>query len=250
MLAPSPLVAADVAIGDGRYEVRSRLDIVSTMRALAEHHTLVTAYGVRSTDFIVTAVLAVHSNDNLLVFDFGADRAPTERVLAAGDVRFITQLDHIRIQFTAPCAGTLEYDGAPAFLARFPDVMTRLQRREFYRIKIPLGSPLTLLVTPNPENADAAVSLRVLDLSCGGLALTDVSVALGASVGTVYRHCRMNLPGLGMIAFDLRVVRVANDDARVGSRLVAGEFVDLSGPATMLLQRYINRVERERLARA
>jgi c-di-GMP-binding flagellar brake protein YcgR len=248
-LVAGPLVAADIASGDRRYEVRSRLDIISTMRALAEHHTLVTAYGTRAADFIVTAVLAVHANDDLLVFDYGAEQAQTERVLDAGDVRFITQLDHIRIQFTAPCAGTLTYEGAPAFLTRFPDVMQRLQRREYYRVRIPLGSPLWMVVTPNAEKPDAAVSLRVLDISCGGIALTDVPIALGATVGQVFRNCRMNLPGLGTLTVDFRVVRTVRDDTRPGSCLIAGPFVDLSNGGMALVQRYINRIERERLAR-
>ncbi len=245
----TPLVAADIATGDRRYDVHSRLDIVSTMRALADHHSLVTAYGERPSDFIVSAVLAVYPDDDLMVLDFGADRAPTERVLAAGDVRVVTQLEHIRIQFSAEVAGTLDYEGAPAFLARIPEVMQRLQRREYYRVRIPLSSPLTMTVMPNPDRPEIAVPLRVLDVSCGGIALTNVPVALGAAVGTVYRECRVNLPGLGAMTVDLRIVRVARDETKPGSCVVAGSFVDLPAPTMMLLQRYINRLERERLAR-
>ena len=245
----TPLVAADIATGDRRYDVHSRLDIVSTMRALADHHTLVTAYGERPSDFIVSAVLAVYPDDDLMVLDFGADRAPTERVLSAGDVRIVTQLDHIRIQFVTEAVGTVEYEGAPAFLARIPEVMQRLQRREFYRVRIPLSSALRLTVTPDPEHPQLSAALRVLDVSCGGIALTDVPVALGAAVGTVYRDCTLTLPGLGPVSLDLRVVRVTRDETKPGTCLVAGSFIDLAAPTMMLLQRYINRLERERLAR-
>jgi c-di-GMP-binding flagellar brake protein YcgR len=247
-VAPTPLVAADIARGDGRFDVHSRLDIVSTMRALADRHTLVTAYGARPGDFIVSAVLGVYPDDDLLVLDFGADRPTTERVLGAGEVRVVTQLDHIRIQFSTEAADTIEYEGAPAFLARIPEVMQRLQRREYYRVRIPLSSPLRIAVTPNPENPDVVVPLRVLDVSCGGIALTDVPIGLGAAVGNVYRGCRIALPGLGAISVDFRVVRVVRDETKPGTCLVAGPFVDLPAPAMMLLQRYINRLERERLA--
>lgn len=246
-LAPNAGSAAD--LGDRRYEVRSRLDIVSAMRALAKNRTLVTAHGRKTNDFIVTALLAVYANDGYLVFDFGADETATSRVLAAGDVRFITQLDHIRIQFAAPAAGTLDYDGAPAFLTRFPDAMMRLQRREFYRVQIPSTEPLSVVLTTDPDNPASAAALRAIDLGCGGILLRDVPATLDARVGTVYRQCGINLPNLGSISTDARVVRVMNDETRPGLRQVAFEFVDLPVPAMMLLQRYINRVERERLAR-
>jgi c-di-GMP-binding flagellar brake protein YcgR len=246
-MTPAAATAGSAAdVGDRRYEVHARLDIVSTMRALAKNHTLITAHGKLTNDFIITALLGVYANDGYLVFDFGADAHATERVLAASDVRFITQVDQIRVQFAARAAGTLDYEGAPAFLTRFPEVMTRLQRREFYRVRIPLTEPLSIVLTPD---VGEPASLRAIDLGCGGILLGDVPPGLGASVGTTYRRCAINLPSLGSIATDVRVVRVMNDDARPGSRKVAVQFVDLPVPAMMLLQRYINRVERDRLAR-
>ncbi len=249
MTLASPPAGSAADLGDRRYEVRSRLDIVSTMRALVKNRTLVTAHGARTSDSIVTALLAVYANDGYLVFDYGADDAATQRVLAADDVRFITHVDHIRIQFAAPPAGTLDYDGAPAFLTRLPEAMTRLQRREYYRVQIPLTEPISVVLAPGPEHAALAAALRVVDLGCGGILLRDVPASLDARVGTVYRQCGINLPNLGSIATDARVVRVTNDETQPGLRQVAFEFLDLPVPAMMLLQRYINRVERERLAR-
>jgi len=235
--------------GDPRYEVRSRTDIVATMRGLAKHRTLITAHGKHGSDFIITALLAVYANDGYLVFDFGADARATERVLAAGSVRFITQVDQIRVEFAAQAAGTLEFEGGPAFLAQFPDVMTRLQRREFYRVRIPLNEPLRIVLSPDDDSAVEPLTLRAIDLCCGGVLLADVPEQFAASVGTVYRQCCVKLPNLGSIVTDARVVRVGNNEARPGLRRVALEFLDLPAPAMLLLQRYINRIERERLAR-
>jgi c-di-GMP-binding flagellar brake protein YcgR len=244
--APEPLAAVDVAAGDRRFDVGVRVDIVSTMRALAQRRALATVYGERACDFIVSCLLAVHEDDDALVLDFGAERAATERVLAAGEVRVVTQLDRIRIQFATEVAGTIDYDGAPAFVARIPDVMQRLQRREYYRVRIPLSAPLAMTLAPDPARPRAGVALRVVDLSCGGVRLDGVGSALGIVEGAVYRGCRMDLPRLGSLAVDVRVVRMLRDDAKPGSCRVVGSFVDLPAGAEALLQRYINRIERDR----
>ncbi len=242
------LAAVDIAPGDSRYDVHSRADIVATMRALSRRRAFVTAYGAQTSDCIVTAVLAVHAGDDALVFDFGGDQAATERVLGAGDVRFVTQLDHIRVQFVAPVVGTFVYDEAPAFVTRIPDVMQRLQRRDWYRVHIPLSAPVAMTLAPDASNPDCMAALHVLDLSCGGVRLGSVPAILGISEDVVYRECRINLPALGAVVCDVRVVRVVSDDTKSGSCVVVGAFVDMPPSATTLLQRYINRLERERLA--
>jgi c-di-GMP-binding flagellar brake protein YcgR len=244
-----PLATAEVARGDGRFDVHARLEIVAAMRALADQHALVTAYGAHPSDFIVSTVLAVHPDDDVLVLDFGADRGTTERVIDAGEVRVVAQLDHVRIQFSAAVTGTVQYEDGPAFLARIPLVMQRLQRREYFRVRIPLATPMAALIAPDPAKPQSTVSLRVLDLSCGGIRLTDVPANLGIAEGTVCRRCTITLPQLGMVVCDLRIVRVVRDEAKPGSCLVVGAFVDLPGSGMTLLQRYINRLERARLTR-
>src|SRR5262249_39847953 len=157
---------------------------------------------------------------------------------------FITQLDHIRIQFEADYAEAVSYEDAPAFRIRLPEAITRLQRREFYRIRIPLGRPLPFVITPDPEVPDKTVTMRVVDLSCGGVALADCPPSFDPTAGHVFKGCRMNLPDLGTVTTDLRVVHVHVDETKaVRTMRFSGQFRNLPDPMMNLIQRYINRVE-------
>ena len=248
MDAFAPAQPAAKSEADDRYQVRSRLEIVATLRAVLSRRALVTVHSGR--EFIVTAVLAVNPDFEEVIFDYGVDRAMTERLLQASQLEIVTQLDNIRIELAAARAEAVSFEGAPAFRIRLPEVMTRLQRREYYRIRIPLGRPLRCQVAPDPERTEHTVTLRVADLSCGGAALVDVPPSLAPVAGMVYRQCRIALPDLGTVTADLFVVHVHPDTTRaVPTVRFSGQFLGINDATRALIQRYINRIEREKRAR-
>jgi c-di-GMP-binding flagellar brake protein YcgR len=251
MDAPPRIASIDAA--DDRYQVWNRLEIAGILRRLIAHRGHVTVHASDHGAFFVTAVLALDEDDDTLVCDYGVDAALTERLLRGPKLTFVTQLDHVRIQFSVAEATRIDYEGGPAFRVPVPDVVTRLQRREFYRLRIPRGRPLYCEVKlPGIKDAagsDKRVALPVFDISCGGLALSGWPEEFVPSTGMDLPDSWMNVPDLGRLAVDLRIVHVQGTSGRGpnGGRFGC-KFLRASGATTNLVQRYINRIEREQRA--
>lgn len=248
MDAPPRIASIDAA--DDRYQVRSALEIANILRRLIAHRANVSVHGSDRSAFFVTAVLALDDEDGTLVCDYGVDAALTERLLGSPRITFVTQLDHVRIQFAVSEAATIDYEGGPAFRVPMPGVVTRLQRREFYRLRIPRGRPLACQVKL-PSATDASgdpkrISVAVHDVSCGGLSLADWPDGFTPTVGLELPDCWIDLPDLGRLVVDLRVLHVQGAGGRgAGGGRFGCAFVRPSGAVTNLVQRYINRIERE-----
>ena len=248
----SPQIAT-ISDGDDRYQVRSALEIGKILRGLIAHRALVTAHAGEHGAFFVTAVLEVDDDDGTIVCDYGVDAASTERLLASSSLTFVTQLDHVRVQFKVSGAVPVEYEGGPAFRVAVPEAVTRLQRREHYRLKVPRGRPLYCQLALASRAGDAPppkrIAVPVYDVSCGGVGLMGWQGDLVPVPALELPDAWIELPDLGRLVADLRVVHVqraagrGSNPSRVGCR-----FIKLSPGATMLIQRYINRIEREQRA--
>jgi len=229
-----------------RYLVHSRLEIIGILRGLIAHSSFVTASFGGHDDFIVTAILALNPEFEELILDYGADELANKRMLAAPRITFMTQLDHIRIQFTVTKIETTMFEGARAFRTRLPSKLTRLQRREFYRVKVPLGQT-TFCALKLPAAGVATVQARIADVSCGGIAIVDYPDDLALEPGTVFKDCEIDLKDLGQVVTDLEIVHVLEKTTRnaARSRLAGCRFRNLSNGMLTLIQRYINKIERE-----
>lgn len=234
-----------------RFIVHSRLEITAILRSLIEHGTLVTVY-FGDSDFIVTSLLSINPDFEELILDYGADSARNSRLLHASRLTFSTQLQHIRIQFNAHRAEPTSFRGAPAFRIRMPDDLVRLQRREYYRVKAPMSQPVRCNVLLDPERADSAVSIRIFDVSVGGIALVDYPPNLKPEPGTIYHGCQIDLREIGRVTTDIEIVHVMEkvNHNKQRTRLCGCRFVNMSNQMLTLIQRYINKIERDQKARS
>ena len=137
----------------------------------------------------------------------------------------------------------LRFEDGLAFRIRLPESVLRFQRRDSYRLKIPLGRPLLCEVPANDEGTER-VSVRVRDISVAGVGLIDYPKDLRVAVGTVWTGCRIQLPDLGPLLGDIEVMHASEGEGRrCGCR-----FQNLPLAMANLIQRYITRVEREQHA--
>lgn len=251
-LEASPQIAT-ISEGDDRYQVHGALEIGQILRGLIAHRALVTAHAGEHGAFFVTAVLEVDDDDGTLVCDYGVDAALTERLLNAPRLTLVTQLDHVRVQFSVSAAVAEDYEGGPAFRVAIPEVVTRLQRREHYRLKVPRGRPLycqlTLPVDPDDPNIGKRITVPVYDISCGGVGLTGWPSEFVPRPAQDLPDAWIELPDLGRLVVHLRVVHVQGTSGRGPNPGRFGcRFANANHGTSMLVQRYINRIEREQRA--
>jgi len=223
-----------------RYTIYGRAEIAALLGHLCEERSMVTAYFGGDGRFAVSMALGVNADFDELVLDLPADPDAQAALLQAHGIVFVAFQDNVKLQFDAPVAQPTTYEGKPAWRVRLPASLLRLQRREYFRVRLPQATPPSCLV-PTPGARDRYESLQVRNLSVGGLALMRYPAYGDLPVGPPIDSCFLDLPGIGTVPLRLRVVHVGDDGS--GGRELGCEFLDLSPQARVMLQRYVNRAE-------
>ncbi|MBU0752777.1 MAG: flagellar brake protein [Gammaproteobacteria bacterium] len=233
-----------------QYLLSTRNEILFVLRALLPDAARITVYFNEGRDFLLTTLVAIE--EDTIILDYGSDAAMNRKALEADKLFCATQLENVKIQFILRGLAEVDYEGRPAFRAAFPDTVLRLQRREFFRLTVPIARPLRCIVPYEKDDGSRGqLEVKVMDISGGGLAIMSPPDDIGFQAGTEFPNCRLELPEVGIIVATLRVCNLFELTLRNGSNVKrAGcQFKTMPGPMLTLVQRYIIKVERERKAR-
>lgn len=228
--------------------VTSDLAVRSILRSIQRNSSLLRMYLHSDPDqSIMTTILDLDDENRRVVVDCSADDSFNSRITAAVQVAFDTQVDQVSVNFVAHQLENTTFDGLPAISFPFPDTLRRVQRREFYRVEVPVGEPATCTI---PLSESAASPLRAVarlkDISVGGLALLDYDNELPHESGARFRGARLALPEVGEVTVDLEILRVHTNVLPNKKEIVelGCKFVGLSNSSALLIQSYIGRLER------
>jgi c-di-GMP-binding flagellar brake protein YcgR len=232
------------------YVLRSRTEILAVLRSLRDSQALLTLYFDQSGIPLLTSVLG--ASDSAIALDFASD--PTMNILALKSKGFTAAatLDKVKIHFPVGPLKQGLHQGRPAFSAPLPNLLLRLQRREYYRLTTPSVRPIRCRIPASlPEGSHTSVEANIIDIGGGGLAVMVPPAGIPFEAGMGFHNCRIDLPEVGIVVSDLQVRSTFEMAAQGGVvvRRAGCQFTKLPGPMLTLIQRYIMRVERERKAR-
>ena len=234
-----------------RYAIHSPKEILFLLRAIQQRNLLVNLAVPDGGHFIITSILALDEISNTLTFDGAQNDALNRRLTSGNGADFTANLEGVHISFSTGKIESCEFEYHPALRTAVPGLVTRLQRRENFRIMMPVVHPVTCIIPPAPDTGDKPVTAHVMDLGCGGMSITETGGRLSTEIGNLMADCRLLLPEAGTIITTLEVrnatqIRLRNGTTktRLGCR-----FVDLPNAMANLLQRYIMHLERERRSR-
>lgn len=235
---------------DDPYWITSGPEIRGIFKRLARNRDKVRLH-MRPEGFLLSMVLEVLDPDEL-VLDLGASDEENDRILSQPRIAGLASIDSVDFKFELDALAMDRYGGGQAFYVPLPARVHKLQRREFFRVPAPQLKPLqiqgTLVVEDDAGRRLEPFSAQVLDLSLGGLALLDLAVP-GVEIrnGMRAQACTLQLPDHGQLCIDLQVVHVLDVTLPSGAqRRHAGcQFLTLSAPEELLLQRYIHKLERD-----
>ncbi|MDB5888645.1 MAG: flagellar brake protein, partial [Rhodocyclales bacterium] len=114
-----------------QYLLHERREIGYILRQLAARRCMITAYLGDSARFVMTSVLSVNDDDRSLYLDVGNDDALNHEAGSANSLLCLTQLDKVKVQFSVTRPRMAHFGKYPALLADAPEVLLRLQRREY-----------------------------------------------------------------------------------------------------------------------
>lgn len=232
---------------DSRFLLHNKLEIVRTLRGLVTHNEMVSAFFNAGNELLTTAVLDVDPNDEVVLLDYGSNETLNQHILQSEKIIFVTSLDNVKVQWVSTNIAKDTYEGRHAFRIGLPDQMLRLQRREYYRLTTPIINPLKCKI---PTNQGLTVDVALADISAGGVGVI-IAQPLGVAfeVGAVFPGCRVELPGMGTAEFTLMIKNTWEITMKNGSKSMrAGcQFVDMRPGIQAMIQRYIIKLERERI---
>lgn len=233
---------------DDPFLITSELEIRSILRSIQRNNALVRMYARGNPDqSIMTTILELDDSSGRVIVDNSPDEDLNTRLTRAPSIIFDTQVDHVNIHFSGGNLERTTYEDAPALSLPYPTSLRRIQRREYYRVEIPLGEPISCTVPyVEPGKPLRHVGVRVKDLSAGGLALIDTDAQLPHKAGITFDGVVLTLPETGEATVNLTVLRVHAHELPNKKEVVelGCKFVDLSRADATLIQHYIGRLER------
>lgn len=236
------------ALDEDAYAVTNATEIAALLKRLADEHTLLRLdapkYGV-----VISSMLLVLDVDTLTL-DAACEPEQNRAFVETRSVRVQGTLDGVVIEFSGACR-PVSHDGRPAFAIARPTVARRLQRREYYRVQIPVASPARCIIQHSGLSwARAAFALA--DISAGGVRLIDREALLEPiGVGTRLAGCVLDLDAGARVTLDMRLVRTSYWRGTEGRRrhYAAFCYVDVPPGERRMLQRYVGEVERKTIAK-
>lgn len=251
---PEQTISANT--GDAKepdYSVNSQAEIYFFLNGIMQEKSLISLHFARdSHSAILSSILAIDSQKKRLIMDYGINETLNQIALKRGSVRCITSHKRIKIEFDCNNLQRIQFEGRRAFDADVPELLKRLQRRNFYRITTSITNPAVCTIPALRAHEEVSVICNLLDISCGGMALTDQpDTDSPLKTGMILEHCRIDLPGdedlFGSIETTIQIAYVSTVILNNGNTCprIGCKFIDLSEKSRILIQRYIAKLEQQ-----
>jgi c-di-GMP-binding flagellar brake protein YcgR len=240
----------DVSLSDEEFEDRffvlSRMEILSVLNELIHRREPVTvSFGGGRLSFLTTLL---EVRPQALIFDMGGDVEANDKLPASETCVFAARPEGVRVQFSAGRARRFSWGGSDAFWVPVPERIVRLQRRESFRVALPvLGGPV-LKVFADGDGKPREWPIH--DLSVGGLGAS-VGADCGIEVGSQLARISFSLHGKEQIRSAATVAHLSFIAERHGNAIhrLGVRFDGLSRPVEVQIQRTIIEIEHERRER-
>jgi len=239
---------ADSIENQEKYLIKKKKAVVQTLGVLIKNKCLISANFAAGRNPLLTLMLEILKDKNLVILDYGPNESVNRQILDAKQINFLAQHEGIKAKFSAKRVFKAKFKGQPVFAFPIPESMYWFQRREFYRVKVPLNEPVRCQLSLGD---DKIVDYPVLDIGVGGVALMDSDFNFTeekGGVGSRIESCRLLFPESGEATVTLEVrnqVLLNKSNRREGQR-VGCAFKDISYAIDSKIQHYMQMIDLQR----
>ncbi|MCW9024435.1 MAG: flagellar brake protein [Gammaproteobacteria bacterium] len=224
-----------------QYLLHNRAAIIQKLKQLSKSKSNITAHFGGGKYTLLTQVVDVLSDKDLVVLDYGSNETINKKLLEADRVVFKAQVDGITAQFNASKFQKAKLHEKPAFACPIPDSILWVQRRQYYRVRVPLTDKAICELAHD----DVLVPYSILDISIAGIALHIKDLEYALEAGMTFNNARLHLPDGETGSVNLEVVNqlpMKSDNPDAGERFGC-QFQDISMDTSAKIQRYIYNIE-------
>jgi len=227
--------------------------ICQLLQELISSHALISVHVFPSGLSFLSAIVMLSEDKGRIFLDTSQSEAIHRRCLQADRLLCVTQLNKIRIQFWLLGSTEASVEGRPTLTAPIPSEILRLQRRDTFRLQVPLSHALKCILPVQEHEGEEKgtgkkdlVEAPVIDISAGGLSVEIPSSPTAPAVGDQINDCTLKLPG-DLVNVNLEVRNLSRRIPISGKEILrlGCRFIALPTQTANQIQRYIYRVERE-----
>jgi len=225
-----------------QYLLHGHATIIHKLRQLAKGKNMITAHFGGGKHSMLTFVVDVMPDRDLLVLDYGSNETINEKLLNARRIVFKTRHQGITAQFTATEIQRAKLQGKTAFACPIPDSLLWVQRREFYRVHIPRQNSLSVEISTEENKV---IQYTAIDISIGGISLLDCDNEIAFECGQELINCKLNFFNgeSGLVNLSVRNILPYKADNPAAGNRIGCAFMELGIDISSSVQRYIHSID-------
>lgn len=237
------------------YLVRNTKRIVEHLSTIFKSNCIVSAHFGENNSSFLTAIIEIDPKGNVLKVDCAPSELLNKLLLGSSKVLFRTQIDGIKVSFSGKNIKKSKCKDQPAFEMPIPDAIFWMQRRNYFRVKVPLSHTGSNCEVRLLKNIDSDIptlllaGLRLADISIKGFALlnSDPLISDDFEIDKEFNDCKLQLHegpscNVSFVVKNLSNIKInaSTNQQRIGCRLT-----DLTPTFESAIQRYMQDIERQ-----
>ncbi|MDD1622681.1 MAG: flagellar brake protein [Methylococcaceae bacterium] len=237
------------------YLVRNPKRITEHLTDIFKKKCIISAqFGENNASFL-TAIIALNLNNNTLTLDCAPTELLNKQLLNAEKVLFRTEMDGIKISFSGKDIRKSKDANQAMLEMPIPNTIFWRQRRQFYRVKIPLahvGSFCEIFFSADRGDGGSdtySAKFRLTDISLSGFSLlnSDAKFASHFELNKPFTQCTLYLHDATHSSTSVVVKDITNIQANAtASQQRIGCFItDVTPAFESSIQRYMQDIERK-----
>ena len=229
---------------DSKFLIYSETEILQKLRMLEKSKCIITAYFDGGKQTLLTAVVDILPEKKLFLVDYGPDESMNRAILDDKHVIFKTSVNGVTVKFDVDKVQKAKYKGDAVFACPLPKDLLWVQRRDTYRVRVPMGINAFCIV----YDGKTSKQYRIHDISVGGVALEDPDSNNAFALGNKFDKCEITLPefGTGEIDLEVRSIFPPPPDLPKASRKIGCLYHDLRSDVDAMIQRFIHSIDSQR----
>lgn len=222
--------------------------IISHLSLLVKSRTPLHIRFEDNEDSYSTTLVTIDKQNNALILDCSPREYLNQQTVQSEKVTFETEYQGIKVSFTGSDLKLTNYKGNQAFMMPLPSVLYWPQRRESYRIKLPLSniSYCQLLLGDKKP-----IDFQLYDISVDGFSMLNISKNMANLLpdGAIFKNCKLILSDTdeAVVSFEIRSKYFIDADETQKTQKIGCKLINVPYPVERIIQQKIQELQRSQL---